>query len=51
MANLLKEGRLTVPKAVRDAMRWAPRTRLIVESTPEGVLLRPKPKAKRPQRT
>ncbi len=34
---------MILPKAVRDRRRWSPGTRLTVEETPEGVLLRPAP--------
>jgi len=34
------KGQVILPKAVRDHRRWAPGTRLTVEDTPDGVLLR-----------
>ena len=38
---LSTKGQVILPKAIRDEKDWAPGVRLIVESTPEGVLLRP----------
>jgi AbrB family looped-hinge helix DNA binding protein len=35
------KGQVILPKAVRDYMNWAPGTRLVVEHTADGVLLRP----------
>ena len=37
------KGQVILPKAIRDEKNWAPGDRLLVESTPEGVLLRPEP--------
>jgi AbrB family looped-hinge helix DNA binding protein len=37
------KGQVVLPKAVRNKRRWNPGTRLIVEDTPEGVLLKPAP--------
>jgi len=37
---LSTKGQLILPKPVRDSRRWPPGTRLSVEETPEGVLLR-----------
>ena len=37
------KGQVILPKAVRQALRWEVGTRLVVESRPEGVLLRPEP--------
>ena len=37
------KGGITVPKAMRNRLRWAPGTELIVENTPDGVLLRASP--------
>ncbi|MBV9290655.1 MAG: AbrB/MazE/SpoVT family DNA-binding domain-containing protein [Hyphomicrobiales bacterium] len=37
---LSTKGQVIIPKAVRDQKNWAPGERLVVESTPEGVLLR-----------
>ncbi|MCX8253637.1 AbrB family transcriptional regulator [Beijerinckiaceae bacterium RH AL1] len=33
------KGQVILPKVVRDQRRWTPGTRLVVEETPEGVLL------------
>lgn len=37
------KGQVILPKAVRSGRAWGPGTRLIVEDTPEGVLLRKAP--------
>lgn len=37
------KGQVILPKAIRRALRWEAGTRLTVENTPEGVLLRPEP--------
>ena len=37
------KGQVTLPKAVRRALRWEAGTRLTVENTTEGVLLKPEP--------
>ncbi len=37
------KGQVILPKAVRDSHRWSAGTRLIVEETAEGVLLRAVP--------
>ncbi len=37
------KGQVILPKAIRDLRQWAPGTRLIVEDTPEGVLLKAAP--------
>ena len=37
------KGQVVLPKAIRRALGWETGTRLVVESTPEGVLLRPEP--------
>lgn len=37
------KGQVILPKPIRQALRWEAGTRLIVESTTEGVLLRPEP--------
>ena len=34
------KGQVILPKAIRDQRHWAPGTRLTVEDTPEGVLLK-----------
>lgn len=35
------KGQVILPKAIRRALRWETGTRLVVENTPEGVLLKP----------
>lgn len=35
------KGQVILPKAIRDQRRWQPGTRLVVQETPEGVLLTP----------
>jgi AbrB family looped-hinge helix DNA binding protein len=40
---LSTKGQFILPKAIRDRRRWPAGTRLIVEETAEGVLLRPEP--------
>lgn len=37
------KGQVILPKAIRQALRWIAGTRLVVENTSEGVLLRPEP--------
>lgn len=37
------KGQVILPKAIRRALRWEAGTRLVVESTPQGVLLKPAP--------
>jgi AbrB family looped-hinge helix DNA binding protein len=37
------KGQVILPKAIRQQRRWGAGTRLVVEDTPEGVLLRPAP--------
>jgi AbrB family looped-hinge helix DNA binding protein len=37
------KGQIILPKAIRQHRRWEPGTRLIVEDTPDGVLLKPAP--------
>ena len=39
--TLSTKGQLILPQGVRKARNWGPGTRLMVEDTPEGVLLRP----------
>ncbi len=40
---LSTKGQFILPKAIRDQRRWAAGTRVIVEDTPDGVLLKPEP--------
>ena len=37
------KGQVILPKAIRDKRRWPAGTRLTVEDTAEGVLLKPEP--------
>jgi len=37
------KGQVILPKAIRQRRNWGPGTRLIVEETPEGVLLKTAP--------
>lgn len=37
------KGQVILPKAVRDHLRWPPGTKLVVEETGTGVLLRAAP--------
>ena len=37
------KGQIILPKAIRQRRHWGPGTRLIVEETPDGVLLKPAP--------
>lgn len=37
------KGQVILPKAIRDQRHWEAGTRLTVEDTPEGVLLKPAP--------
>jgi AbrB family looped-hinge helix DNA binding protein len=39
------KGQVVLPKAIRDKRGFGPGAELIVEERPEGVLLRPAPKA------
>lgn len=38
------KGQVILPKAVRERRKWAPGTRLVVEETEDGVLLKPAPR-------
>lgn len=42
-AVISTKGQLIVPKAIRDQLHWEPGTRLIVEHTADGVLLKSPP--------
>jgi len=35
------KGQVVLPKAIRDERRWRAGTQLTIESTPDGVLLKP----------
>lgn len=37
------KGQVSLPKGIREKRRWSAGTRLVVEETPEGVLLKPEP--------
>jgi len=37
------KGQVILPKAIRQRRDWSPGTRLVVEETAEGVLLKPAP--------
>ena len=37
------KGQVILPKAIRRALRWEAGMQLVVENTPEGVLLKPLP--------
>ena len=36
-------GQVTIPKTIRTLSGWKAGTRLVVENTPDGVLLKPMP--------
>jgi AbrB family looped-hinge helix DNA binding protein len=40
--KLSSNGRVVLPKSVRDAHGWGPRTEFIIESTLDGIFLRAK---------
>ena len=42
-ATVSTRGQIILPKAIRRMLRWEAGTRLVVESTPQGVLLKPAP--------
>lgn len=44
--KLSTKGQLILPKAIREKLKWHPGTELIVEDTPDGVLIKLAPKAK-----
>ena len=37
------KGQVILPKAIRQVLHWEAGMRLVVENTPEGVLLKPVP--------
>jgi AbrB family looped-hinge helix DNA binding protein len=39
--KLSTKGQVVLPKEIRQRRKWAPGSELIVEETPDGVLLRP----------
>ena len=42
-ATLSTNGQVVLPEAIRQARHWEAGTRLLVENTPEGVLLKRAP--------
>lgn len=43
ITTISTKGQVILPKAVRQRRKWGAGTRLLVEETEEGVLLRPAP--------
>ena len=43
ITKLSTKGQVIVPKEIRDLLRWKPGTRLSVERTENGVLLKAEP--------
>ncbi len=43
MTTMSSKGQVILPKAIRDKRHWPAGTKLIVEETPEGVLLKSMP--------
>jgi AbrB family looped-hinge helix DNA binding protein len=43
MTTLSTKGQVILPKAIRERRKWASGTRLLVEETADGVLLKPMP--------
>jgi AbrB family looped-hinge helix DNA binding protein len=43
MTVISTKGQVILPKAIRDQRHWPAGTRLTVEDTPDGVLLKPAP--------
>ncbi|MDQ4087350.1 MAG: AbrB/MazE/SpoVT family DNA-binding domain-containing protein [Pseudomonadota bacterium] len=43
VTKLSTKGQVIVPKEIRERRKWKSGMRLIVEETPEGVLLKPEP--------
>ena len=41
VTTISTKGQVILPKAIRDRLHWAPGTRLTVEHTAEGVVLKP----------
>ena len=42
-ATVSTKGQVILPKAIRQALHWEAGMQLVVENTPEGVLLKPVP--------
>lgn len=43
MTTVSTKGQVILPKAIRERRKWAAGTRLVVEETADGVLLKPAP--------
>ncbi|HEY1932323.1 MAG TPA: AbrB/MazE/SpoVT family DNA-binding domain-containing protein [Acetobacteraceae bacterium] len=43
ITTLSTKGQVILPATIRKRRQWAPGTRLAVEETPDGVLLKPAP--------
>jgi AbrB family looped-hinge helix DNA binding protein len=43
MTRVSTKGQIVIPKAMRDRLKWAPGTELVVEDTPFGITIRSKP--------
>lgn len=43
ITTISTKGQVILPKAIRDRRLWKPGTKLTVEETPDGVLLRASP--------
>jgi AbrB family looped-hinge helix DNA binding protein len=43
MTRVSTKGQIVIPKAMRDRLKWAPGTELVVEDTPSGITIRKKP--------
>jgi len=41
--KLSSKGQIILPKTIRDTHAWRTGTEFVVEDTPDGVLLRPRP--------
>lgn len=39
--RISSKGQVIIPKALRDANHWTAGTALVVEQTPDGIMLRP----------
>jgi AbrB family looped-hinge helix DNA binding protein len=38
--TVLTKGQVILPRAIRDRLHWGPGTRLVVEQTEDGILLK-----------
>lgn len=43
MTTVSTKGQIILPKLIREKRHWPPGTELVVEETPDGVLLKAKP--------